>query len=362
MYKKIITMLFIFNLSLISAQGKEIEKKNNTTENIVIFNLTSNKKSKKYNYYTTIIPHTIGKNLKKDKEFNIIRNVQKIQKVKNHKSRIQVSNFLKKIKSLGLEKKKYDYIIVGECNIIEDKDEKVKTNKLKEISITIQIIDVRTKKAINFTETSKEVGAIFQKTVDKLSKKISTSMTTLKRYHSSSSIMKFHNLMSNVNIGIKGGRAFMVGKFKDPFNDAVLIGPYILIHPIKWIGISANFDYFSTKTEREAPKINKDLTVYDCYFALHAIVPMKMFDISLSAGMGVTFSRIHIDDPLTPMNPFSYTNTNKKRTDYSVNADFSFNYNISILRLSIGTNYKVIFFNEDKMQILSVVLGLGFRF
>ena len=362
MYKKIITTLIILTLWVISASAKDNEKKKKAPENIVIFNLKSNNKSKKYNYYSTIIPHTISKSLKKSREFIVIRNYQKIDKVKNHKSRREVQNFIQNTKNYGLENKDYDYILVGDCNIIEESKDKKKKARLKEISITIQIIDVRNKKAINFTEKSKEVGAIFHKTVDLLSTKINTSLIALKKKSTSTAMMKFHKVMSKVNIGMKGGRAFLVGEFEDTFDDTVLIGPYVLIHPIKWFGISINFDYFSSKAKKDTIDANKSLIIYDSYMAFHGIIPIKMFDITLSGGLGVTYTRIHIDDPLTPMNPFSYSNSNKERTDYSVNIELSINFNISIIRMSIGASYKSIFYEDDQMQVLSAIIGLGFRF
>jgi hypothetical protein len=332
-------------------------QQNTAKTRVLIFNLKTDENAQKFLYYTIIIPKTIGTSLQKNGSVDIQNNNARPARIGDYTNKKEVKKFIDSLKNYNADPANLDYVILGSSNFDLDEKDQGKEGP-KKIAIDIQIVNIKGKSAIQFSDTSTEVGAIFQQTIDNLTAKINAEISSFdssnKVQFSSSPFMKIHNGLSKISLGLNGGYIFFVGKWRDIYNDAAIVGPYVMVTPIKWFGVSADMLYFSTDSDKKNTITNSYFEGWNYHINAHAVIPIKFFTILAGFGAGITFSTITINPMNSDSDPFKDPAFEKNSKNANINISLAFAFDVSIIHIALGGTYERIFYTNEHMQYASV--------
>ncbi len=364
MGKKQIKILFLTLVILFpfAAQSDEIREEPDKNR-IIIYNFNYIKPDtntdnpvnpenlKKFQYYSFIIPQTLAKNISSDFAYVAERKYDTLE-IKNNFS--DEEERISHIKNLinHAEENRADYIVSGECSIVEGT-----------LTVTVTIFNARGHDIYTFQHKSSELGVVFKETTDAIAeetvKNIEIMAALDRERFRPSPFLTFYSFLNGLSAGVDSGYLFIQNPWNDFYNDTYFASPYIKYNFTSWFALSLTYDYIQTDS--------KDKDFIDYYQAdfqgafLSGHLEYNFSNnasIGLSAGGGLMESKIVMNpaDPL--MNPGLETSSK----DPYYNGTLYLNYKLSPIVIQAGLIHKRIFYKDEPIKMSGIYGGLGFIF
>jgi TolB-like protein len=318
-----------------------------TFEKSILADKEETPEEERYDYYSTIIPHTLARNLQKAGKFEIQR-IDEMLQLEGMGSDL----FYKQMEKLGREHSA-QYIIAGSSSV-----------RGKKLKIDLTVINFKKKDFSPITKESFETGAELINIIDDLSAEAGQKLETYqkenaKRYYGESPFLKTYRALEGFSFGVKTGRFFIKGAFSHLYEDAEYINPYLFYDATSWFGVSAEGDYLNTKNGKKIVSKKSSMLLWG--LSLNANFTywlFKNFGIRLSGGFGASIGRIYLG---ATDNPFNELQSRKQTTDAYLNVSATFNLRFKPVDVQFGSSYKHVFFRGRPLQLITVFCGIGFH-
>lgn len=352
-------ILLITLILLVNGIGLHAEDKSTQPfRDVLLYNFTpaedSDKNEKKYQYYSTIIPETISKSLKKHGNYRIVREQGSlpISGGINSSEREKNLNKLGELASLH----KSPFIISGRYSITG-----------RTLNLQISLFNAPGKDLKIIEHSSDETGAQLQKTTDTISIELDQEITAFESKNSKfvgeSPFIGLYTPFSLMTVGLDGGRLYFTGDFKDIFNNKSFISPYVNFDLTESFSITARLLYFQTDNYDKYTTYGQQVQFLSGSLSLcYRIRLIGDLGIALSIGGGATRSTYVIYPVSGGGQPFD--NSFETNKSFDMNADASAYIVYDFLPISIrgGVAGKRIYFSEKAMDMALFFGGIGFHF
>jgi len=376
MTKKILFSFLAVLLSVNALRAEEAkEKPQAPKKKIFVYAFVPLDDSGKYIYYSSVIPATIAKNIRMNGLFD--------------SESTDETRPLLPANATDDEKKKYfdgmaglqsGYAVTGYCEVTENP--KVIVNGRNELILKtkIQVFDLSSRKFETLEFSSKEVGVILKDAIDEISAGIeewiyqfepnagvevaAETEPEAKEPPGPSPFLRAYSAFSRFTFGIEAGELFVLGEWADLYNWSLYVKPYFMFSIIPYMGLSLSYDYFSTDNEDlndDSPRTYLEIhTVSLGVYGTYRFI--KYIDVMASASVGVSVSKITIDNNSEESNPFSDPLGEKKSIDPSMDLGVSIGFHLSSVILRTGFNYKRYFYSDEHLHGVAVYGSLGYNF
>lgn len=386
----IITALLIFSLPA-AAPAETVREK------VLIYNLTilheksilvarhKKEKEERFDYYSLIIPHTIAKNLNASGKVE----AQKIDGELPIKD-IGSENFYARMGAIAAEHSA-GYLLGGKGTI-----------RGKKLTLELALVDIRKQSFTPITKETFETGAEMRTIITELSADIERQLDIsiqearpARRDRETrpaeeeqkappaeteqetppaekakeketqpgpppvSPFLKMYRALDGLSFGVKVGSFFIKGPFTKVYEDAEYINPYLRYGILKWLGVSAEFDYLTADNGEITVRKITSLALWG--ITLNADFTWWLFShlgLRLSVGSGVSTGRIYL---WGSDNPFGGLNKQTKSTDPYLNISASAILQFMPVELHFGGSYKSAFFKGKALSLITVFFGIGYR-
>jgi hypothetical protein len=342
-----------------------LKKKNQQLKTkIVIYNLNIREESKKFKYYSGIVPFSLAKNLREYGSYTV-EHKQEVQIFrKNISGTKEKSAYIKSLKKLA-RSSGADYMITGACEITENT-----------LIIDLQIYDVMGRELDYINKKSMESGVILKDTIDSLALDINESvirsLAKNRVRFAPSPYLTFYKGLSVITFGINFGQVRLIGDWSDSVNDTDFVNSYIQFNLLKYLNVSAGAEFMAADNRNISSTFYNELLVWEFYLDL--MFPMRFsryFGIAFSLGGGAAISKIQEystsmgnDGPSPPDNTY-------RSKDATVRGGVSIFFDLGNLHLRFGSSFKRIFYDngffetslndEGPLDMYTVFAGVGYN-
>ncbi len=304
-----------------------------------------------HQFYSTIIPESITKNLQNSGKYKIHREAGPFSIETDLKNKTEKEKYINTLKDLSF-KHKSDYIITGFFNVINMK-----------LTLQVIIFNATSEDIKIIDQESSELGVQFTETTDLVSQKINEYIKNIdiqnEKKLKKSPFMSLYRPFSIITTGVDGGYVFIFGKWASVYNNSLYFAPFIDIDLSEHFSLSLKYNSIQSDSE------NKHTSTYSQIHIKSGDISLcytRMFNtfigISISAGGGMTSTTI----TLNPEKPFVSSLAEKKSTDPDIDISTYIIYNLSSLTLKTGVLYKRIFLKNESMDIGVCFAGAGVNF
>jgi len=350
MLKKIIIpliMIFLLAAAARAQSGKEKVLFYNcsiTFEKVMKPDAGKAARAEGYDYYSTIIPYTIARNLESTGKFDVHR-LDELLPLEGAGSDL----FYKRMQKLGVDNSA-QYVIAGSVTVTG-----------KKLAIDLFIINIGGRDFTLISRESFETGAVLRNITDDIAAEIGKQLDAYQKMHEKrveeSPFMKAYRVLDDFSFGVKAGKFFIKGPYSHIYENSDHISPYLFYGIVNWFGLSAEADFLNTDNGNKF--VLKKTTMLLWGMTLNGNFTywfFKNFGVRLSAGFGASIGRIYLNDS---NNPFSGLETKKQSVDPYLNVSASFIILVKPIELQFGSSYKNDFFKGKQLQLITIFCGIG---
>ena len=297
-----------------------------------------------YDFYSTIIPYTIARNLESTGTYDVHR-VDELLPPEGMGSDL----FYKRMQKLGTDNSA-QYIITGSVTVAG-----------KKLAIDLFVINIGGRDFALISRESMETGAELRNITDEIASDIEKQLdayrkTPAKRAEESP-FMKSYRVLDNFSFGIRAGKFFIKGPFSHVYENSDLISPYLFYGIVNWFGLSAEADYLSTDNGNKFILNKSSMLLWGVTLnGNFTYWFFTYFGIRLSAGFGASIGRIYLN---SSNNPFNGLETKRQSVDPYLNVSASFIVPVKPIELQFGSSYKNDFIKGKRLQLITIFCGIG---
>ncbi|HOO71165.1 MAG TPA: hypothetical protein PK926_05325 [Spirochaetota bacterium] len=363
MIKKI---LYSGLILLVSVTCLRAEEKPETAQvakkKVFIYSFVPLDNSGKYQYYSSIIPKTLAKSLKRNEIFNIETTDETFAILPADASGKEKQDYFDRIREANS-----DYVITGFCEIVENPQVLVNGKNELLLKIKIQVFNLFDQSFDTINLTSREIGVILKDVIDngtaEIENKLSLYESNRREHMKPSPFLPAHRFFTRFSFGIEVGELFILGKWDDLYNWSQFVSPYFRLNIRDYIGINLSYDYFSTDNDDMDSGTNSTMEIDTIFLGLYYTYRFKRyFDVMVSASGGLSFTYIRFADPSTDDNPYMDPLSDKKSIDPGIITGASIGFHLSCVVLRIGCSYRGYFYADEPFHGMGLYGSLGCNF
>jgi hypothetical protein len=351
MHKKIIILIFMTLIAIPArAQTRAIKvliyNCAITFEKTILGKTDQKAEEEQYDFYSTIIPTTIARNLSGAGRYEVERIYEFLPLVG-----MGSGLFYEQMRKIGAAHSA-QYIIAGYGTV-----------RGKKLSVELFLINLKGQNLANITGESYETGAELKGIIDELAAGITRNLDSFEKENAKryiiSPFMKAYRALRGLSFGVKTGRFFIKGRFSNLYEDSEYIAPYLSYDILNWFGISADADYLSASNGRILVLKKSSMLLWG--MTLNGNLTYRFFDhfgVSLSAGGGAAVSRIYLygSDDI-----FNQISSRRQSVDPYLSVSASFNLIFKPVEVQFGSSYKHAFYKGTPLRLITVFCGIGFH-
>lgn len=332
--------------------------KSSSEKNILIYNFTTSDNYKKIRdnkknnqFYSTIIPEAIGKNLQNSGNYTIHRETGPFSIEPDFKDSSEKEKYITKLIVLG-SKYNSGYIITGSFTV-----------KNIRISIRVTVFNITSKEIKVIDQESSELGIQFTDTTDTLTQKISEYIKNLDEKNKfilkKSPFIALYKPFSIITTGVDGGYIVIYGEWASVYNNTPYLAPFIDFDLTEHFSLSLKYTSIQTDSDDKETSAYSQIQIKSGGLSLcYTYLFNPYIGFTFSTGGGMTKTVIEIN----PEQPFVNSLSEKKSTDPNIDISAYIVYNLASLTLKTGILYKRILFKDEPMDIGGCFASAGVNF
>jgi hypothetical protein len=236
MLKKIIIPLIMIFLLAAAAHAQSRKEKvlfyncSITFEKVMKPDAGKAARAEGYDYYSTIIPYTIARNLESTGKFDVHR-LDELLPLEGAGSDL----FYKRMQKLGVDNSA-QYVIAGSVTVTG-----------KKLAIDLFIINIGGRDFTLISRESFETGAVLRNITDDIAAEIGKQLDAYQKMHEKrveeSPFMKAYRVLDDFSFGVKAGKFFIKGPYSHIYENSDHISPYLFYGIVNWFGLSAEAEF-----------------------------------------------------------------------------------------------------------------------
>ena len=341
----------------ISAQTKK--------KNVTVFPFIPLDDSGKYKYYSSIIPKTLAKSMAKSELYDVSVAQEPFEILSPALKDAAQKSYFDKLKASVSPST--HYVITGFCELKENPQVMVNGRNEMLLTVKIQVINMLTEKFAMFDLTSREVGVILKKTIDDLQNNVDIKISAFEQENREmlkpSPYLASYKVLKRFSFGIEVGEFFILDDWADLYNCSEYIHPYFNISIINILGISINYEYFSTDNDDKDASAGSTMEINTAAAGLYFIYRFVSFmDVSAYASAGVSTTTIRFNKASEENSPFDKPRSKELSIDASIHTGASVGFHFFSAFLRLGCTYKRFFFSDKHLHGVAVYGSLGYSF
>ncbi len=316
---------------------------------ILIYNFTASGDQEKHGYYSYIIPQTISKNITAGGKYTVTRIMEKFAAGSGDVP-------LNKLMQSAAAENQADYLVTGNIDVSQEK-----------LDIELKLYNAARGSAADIRASTGEVGALLKDAVDVLSAGIERELLEQSRQAeirpSESPFRGIYNALSGFSFGAQGGYTFIIGPWRERFDNSYHARAFLQYRFIRYFGIAINMDYLSTGgiTHLYQYGYSQSADLYQLVptAEMKVFIPFtRFFGLSFSVGAGAAFTKIIYGNG----NPFEHSVANRRSTDPHITSSMSADFTFRPVTISIGAIYRHTFIYGEQFQGVALFGGLSYGF